>query len=98
MTGLVRKGPSEFWSEDVWTLTMPVFPPLVVTKMDCESRIHTVLSSCLGSVNITLSVQTALDGGEMDEEVVKLTFGVLVWTQQICVSLDSDIFRGPLCK
>lgn len=34
MTGLVGKDPSAFWSEDVWTLTMPVLPPLVVTRID----------------------------------------------------------------
>lgn len=34
MTGVEDEEPSTFLSEDVWTLTMPVLPPLVVTKMD----------------------------------------------------------------
>lgn len=70
--GLAGKEPSAFWSEDgFWTLTMPVLPPLVVTSMDCESRIHTVFSSCLGSVDLTGSVETVLA-----EEVMSEWFGM----------------------
>lgn len=46
-TGLAGKAPVPL--SDVCTLTTPVFPPLVVTRMDCESLMHTVLSSCLAS-------------------------------------------------
>lgn len=56
MTGLVGKEPRAFCSEDVWTFTIPVLPPLVVTRIDCESRMHTVWSSCLGSVDLAGSV------------------------------------------
>lgn len=45
-TGLGVKVPL---CSDVCTLTTPVLPPLVVTRMDCESLMHTVLSSCLAS-------------------------------------------------
>lgn len=45
-TGLGFKVPL---CSDVCTLTTPVLPPLVVTRMDCESLMHTVLSSCLAS-------------------------------------------------
>lgn len=31
------------------TFTTPVFPPLVLTRIDCESLIHTVFSSCFVS-------------------------------------------------
>lgn len=77
MTGLVEKVPNVFWSEDVWTLTMPVLPPLVVTRMDCESRIHTVLSSCLESGDLTVPVETTLERYVMDEGDVMPPCGVL---------------------
>lgn len=47
---------------------MPVLPPLVVTRMECESRIHTVLSSCLESVDLIGSGRTAGQGLVMGEE------------------------------
>lgn len=46
-TGLAGKTPVPL--SDVCTLTTPVLPPLVVTRMDCESLMHTVLSSSLAS-------------------------------------------------
>lgn len=39
----------EIWSGFVRTLTIPVFPPRVVTRIDCDSLTHTVFSSCLVS-------------------------------------------------
>lgn len=94
MTGLVGKEPSAFWSEDVWTLTMPVLPPLVVTRIDCESRIHTVLSSCLGSGDL---VEIAL------EVVMGEGFGVtpcdmLAWGVQTCAPVNPVVFRAICCR
>lgn len=98
ITGLLGKHPRAFWSEDVWTLTMPVLPPLVVTRMDCESRIHTVLSSCLGSVDLTGSVETALAGVVIDEEFGIPPCGVLASGLQTCIPLNPAVFRAPCCS
>lgn len=38
-------------TSDVWTFTTPVLPPLVVTRIDCESRMHIVFSSCLAALD-----------------------------------------------
>lgn len=46
--GLAGDAPCLLMS-DVWTLTTPVLPPLVVTRIDLESLMHTVLSSCFAS-------------------------------------------------
>lgn len=96
MTGLVGKEPSAFWSEDVWTLTMPVLPPLVVTRMDCESRIHTVLSSCLGSVDLIHSVEIALERVEvMGEGFGMIPCVALAWGLLTCVPLNPAVFMPP---
>lgn len=39
----------EIWSGFVCTFTIPVFPHRVVTRIDCDSLIHTVFNSCLVS-------------------------------------------------
>lgn len=98
MTGLVGKEPSAFWSEDDWTLTMPVLPPLVVTRMDCESRIHTVWSSCLGFVDLIGPVETALEEVVMGEGFGTTPCVVLVWGLQTCVPLSPAVFMGPCCR
>lgn len=98
MTELVGKEPSAFWSEDVWTLTMPVLPPLVVTRMDCESRIHTVLSSCLGSVDLIGSVEIALEGAVMGEGFGMTPCVVLAWGLQTCALLIPAVFMAPCCR
>lgn len=97
MTELVGKEPRAFWSEDVWTLTMPVLPPLVVTNIDCESRIHTVLSSCLGSVDLMGSAETEL-GDVIGEGFGKTPCVVLAWVLQTCAPLNPDVFMAPCCR
>ncbi len=95
ITELVGIEPSAFWSEDVWTLTMPVLPPLVVTRIDCESRMQTVLSSCLGSLALMGSVETALEGIVMGERFDMAPCVVQAWVLWTCVPLNPDVFMDP---
>lgn len=75
-------------------MTMPVLPPLVVTRMDCESRMHTVFNSCLGSVFFMGWGGAALEG---DPRFGVTPGGVLVWGLQIGIVLNPDVFRLPCC-
>lgn len=95
MTGLVCTEPSAFWSEDVWTLTMPVLPHLVVTRIDCESRMHTVFSSCFGSVGFPVSVQTVFETAVMEVVFGVVSCEALAWTLHNRASLDPAVFRVP---
>lgn len=53
-TELEDKLLGEFCSGLVCTFTTPVFPPRVLTRIDCESLIHTVFSSCFASEESTV--------------------------------------------
>lgn len=73
-------------------MTMPVLPPLVVTRIDCESRIHTVLSSCLGSVALIGSVETALGEAIIGEGFGVTPWVLLAWGLQTCAALNPAEF------
>lgn len=74
---------------------MPVLPHLVVTRMDCESRIHTVLSSCFRSVGFPGSVQTAFETVVMEVVFGVISCGALAWTLHNCAPLNPAVFRAP---
>lgn len=88
MTGLVGDNPGALWSEDAWTLTTPVLPPLVVTRMDCESRMQMVFSSCLGSTGaLPGSADPALVVVVVGDLLVISVWGVLVLVARACTTL-----------
>lgn len=93
-TGLAGKAPVPL--SDVCTLTTPVFPPLVVTRMDCESLMHTVLSSCLASGLVGLAdlfTTTAVFlGAEPPQTLLKL--GVTTADGVLAVLVS---FNGATC-
>lgn len=97
MTGLEGNDPSTLWSDDAWTLTMPVLPPLVVTRMDWESRIHTVFSSCLGSVCLSCSVDAALAVVVMGEWLGMTACGVVARGLMVWTALKPVAFRFICC-
>ena len=70
-----------------------MLPPLVVTRMDCESRIHTVFSSCPGS-DLTFSVEAVLERVVIDEAVDVLHCRVLAGTLQSFALIDPTVFRA----
>lgn len=80
MTGLAGIKPGVLWSDDC-TLTTPVLPPLVVTRMDCESLMHTVFSSCLRSGGLLGSVAAALVGLDL--------FGITFWVVLLALQRGS---------
>lgn len=98
MTGFMEKGLNVFWSEELCTLTMPVLPPLVVTRMDWELRIHTVLSSCLWSRDLQGSVELEIDGLVFTEEIGTVMFDKLNGGFQICVPLNPAAFVTSSCE
>lgn len=88
MTGFMEKGLNALGSEELWTFTMPVLPPLVVTRMDWESRIHTVRSSCLWSESLGLET----DGLVLQEETGTVLLDKLNGGFHICVPLNPAAF------
>lgn len=77
---------------------MPVLPPLVVTRMDWESRIHTVLSSCLCSGDLQGSVELETDGLVLEKEIGTVLFDKLNGGFQICVPLNPAAFVTSSCE
>lgn len=77
---------------------MPVLPPLVVTRMDWESRIHTVLSSCLSSGALQGSLELEPEEFVLEEELDTLLFVNLNGGFQTCVPVNPAAFVTSSCE